>query len=101
MPEAPQRQTSPNLFANPSMQVLTPILGIHWSTQITNKADYQLLNSGSIDRVLISHEIITKPDNYTEVIAQDDSPIWYKAMNTEIRKLEGIGAWELVELPVG
>ena len=94
-------QMSPNSSAIPPTQVPTPILEIRRSTQITNKPDYRLLNSGSIDRVLISHEIITEPDNYTEAIAWDDSPIWYEAMNTEIGKLREIRAWELVELSVG
>ena len=51
--------------------------------------------------VLISHEIVTEPDNYAEALARDDSLLWYNAMAIEIGKLEGIGAWELVELPEG
>ena len=60
-------------FISKSIYMPTPIPELCWSTQITNKPDYWLLNSGSIDRVLISHEIITEPNNYTEAIAWDDS----------------------------
>ena len=96
-------QMSSNSSANPSSQApnKTSTPEIHQSTHVTNKPDYRLLNSESSDRVLISHEIVTEPDNYVEALVRDDSLLWYNAMAIKIGKLEGIGAWELVELPEG
>ena len=67
-PEPTQRdlstpQMSPNSSANPSSQApnKTPTPEIRRSTCVTNKPDYRLLNSGSSDRALISHESVTEP----------------------------------------
>ena len=41
-------------------------------------------------RVLISHEIVTEPENYTAAMSRDDSQIWHEAMKIEMEKLNDI-----------
>ena len=101
-PDSITPQMSSALTPNPSTQVPKP-LEIHRSTHITNRPDYWLLNDlgnrTGTNRVLISHRIVTEPENYTAAMSQDDSQIWHEAMKIEMEKLKDIGTWELVALP--
>src|SRR6266481_493508 len=50
---------------------------------------------------MVTHEIITEPENLKEAQGQLDWPIWKQAMTIEMDQHNKVGTWELVELPMG
>jgi len=49
--------------------------------------------------VLVSQEIVTEPENYTNAISKHNQVIWTEAMQVEINQHKDIGTWEMVDLP--
>ena len=50
---------------------------------------------------MVTHEIITEPENLKEAEGQLDWPIWKQAMTIEMDQHNKVGTWELVKLPTG
>jgi len=48
--------------------------------------------------VLVSQEIVTEPENYTDAISSHNQAIWTEAMKIEIEQHRDIGTWKLVDL---
>ena len=67
--------------------------------RLTNQPNYWLLNDPDVDRVLISHKIVTEPGSYTQAMVRTDVPIWIKVMKTEMDQHQETGIWTLVDLP--
>ena len=95
---------TPNMeAAAPSME--TPEPGPWCSSQIADQGthlDYSSAhNRTTCDRIMVTREIITEPENLKEAEGQLDWLIWNQAMAIEMDQHNKFGTWELVELPMG
>ena len=50
---------------------------------------------------MVTHKIVTEPENLKEAEGWPDLPIWQQAMNTEMEQHKEIGIWKPVQLPTG
>jgi hypothetical protein len=67
-------QTSPEVTPTPDPPAQAPV---RRSARITQRPDYRKLNDpGQADSAYVTHEIVTKPENYHTTVSRDDTPIW-------------------------
>ena len=58
----------------------------------------ELHNQMMRDHVMVTHEIVTEPENLKEAEGWPDWPIWKQAMKIEMDQHKEIGTWETVKL---